>query len=247
MLLGNIDDTLKIKTSLHLNPLLGFLGDAFVFLNASRDAETPRKRFSMARASTMHSLSALHAAGNAILHYGEDAGWFQAGLVRKFDRVFELNQLDSLPENELEILAELDRVDQLMRNPVCVQGEIVAKLTNGKSLEFKRTPLKKFNQESLTWPPEYAGCVLALVVRFLNRLFVEYLKYDESWVEVAVGHHLSRESGYSSYLDPERLSQIRVETRQLQEWADLMEILESERWRIRPEYFEVQFLVAQNT
>jgi hypothetical protein len=233
---------LKTDTFLRLNPLLGFLGDGYSLLNATRTQEKQEIVFAMSRASTMHSLAALHSAGNALLHFAEDRGWTQSGLVRKFDRVFELNGLDALPENEMEILAELDQVHQIVNNPSCGEGEVLGQLPNGKRLEFKRTPLRKFNYESLNWPPQYAACVLALVVRFLNRLFKEHLRYDDGWVEVAVGHHLSRETGYSSYLDPERVRQIQLESKALVDWQELMTQMKSERWCLQEEFFQAQFL-----
>jgi hypothetical protein len=227
---------------LSFNPFVGLLGDALFLLNESYVAQVPHVKFALARSSTCHSLGALHAAGNALLYYEEARDWMTGSLPRKFDRVFELKGLEALPESELEILQELDRVEAVLRNPQPVVAQTHPASEHPNRVEFDRTPLKLFNKECESWPPEYAACVLALALRFLNRLFEEHLMYEPSRTEVTLGNHVSKETSYGSYLDPARLEQIRVERMRLLANDRLMETLGTDRWLVLPEFFGIDFL-----
>ena len=69
-----------------LNPFIPFLLDAYTFLNESLQspAASPRRVYALARASTMHTLAALHAAANSALRYEDQPMMPEASLSEKF-------------------------------------------------------------------------------------------------------------------------------------------------------------------
>jgi hypothetical protein len=227
---------------LSFNPFLGLFEDAFRLLNAACASDDSSMRFALARSSSMHSLAALHSAANAVLHFDEAKNWMTASLVRKFDRLFELHGREALPESELEILQELEVVDSLLNNPRPAMAQTFPDSQSPKRMEFARTALKCFNLESLNWPVEYAACVLALVVRFLNRFFLEHLEFDQARIDVTLGNHVGKDSSYGSYLDGLRLERLKQSHAQLISNQTLMAELQSVRWLIESKFFDVIFL-----
>jgi len=222
-----------------INPFISYLLDAFVFLNDSLEhAEAdPGRAFAFARASTMHTLAALHAAANASLH-AEDQSWEPtATLAEKFDRYLQIMTREVLADADIAILHELELVSRIVNNPQVAQAHPVAHAEKSNLIEFDRTPLKKISHQAAHWIPAYAGCSLGLACAFLSRFYRLQCAFDTDRLEILFGIHACSPDSYTTAFDQGALTSLAAARCRLLANQAFMRRLSSPRWLMHPSDF----------
>jgi len=234
-----------------MNPFVRYVTDAFSLLNHAlqlRDVSHPELTSMYCRASSMHTIAALHCAANSCT-WSEDApATPHDSLVEKFANYLELtrDKTDVLTEIEMAIINELEVIEQTLNNPSMAQARPFKQSDKDNLIEFDRTPLKKISRESTNWIPDYAGCTLGLAVRFLNAFILEHCEMDADKVEVVLGIHASSPSGYAVGIEPSSLERLAAEEKKLLLDQEFMEIMASERWKLPKEWFQCRLFSDPN-
>lgn len=231
----------KMNRKPSFNPYWVLIHDAYQLLALSEAARDQGTRSMLARASTQHTLSSLHAAANSVFANREIRVEREASLYRKFDLLVHQMDLGELPEDDEKVLGELDDIARILNYPE-VATATIEESGEKKRIEYQRTELKKLNRECIGWVPEYAACVLILGNRFLHRLFYRYCEFDRDQIEVLLGHHESREDSYYSSVDQSKIEVTREISRQLANHPRLAQVLESPRWRFERSFLEFDLL-----
>jgi len=211
-------------------------------LELSENTDSKIEKPLLARASSMHAVSAMHSAANSLLERSGCMIEPKASLLRKFDHFIQKQGVVALPEEDDAVLQELDELCDLLYFPGIARAEIGATETGNNRIEYQRTSLKKFNLEVIGWVPEYAACILILGNRFLYRLLYEYCEFDRDRIEVLLGHHESREDSYYVRVGQDQVGMIQKVASSLANTPRLKESLESPRWKLEAEMLEFQLL-----
>lgn len=224
-----------------LNPFIPCLLDAFVFLNEalSRAEENPGRAFGLARASTMHTIAALHAAVNSALRFEDQPLTPNATLAEKYDTYLIILKETGLREEDIAVLSELEIVSGIVNNPQVAQARIFYHPEKTNLVEFERTPLKKISHQASHWIPAYAGCVLGLAASFLSRFFLEDCGLDVERLEILFGIHANSENSYTTGFDESELAALAAERKKLMMNQAFIRRMTSDRWRMRVSDFRL--------
>ncbi len=224
-----------------INPFISYLLDAYVFLNeALSQAEAdPGRAFALARASTMHTIAALHAAANACLR-AEDETWDPlASLAQKYDRYLNIIRSVDLDDVDIAILHELEVIGQIVNNPQVAQARAFPHPEKNNLIEFDRTALKKISHQASHWIPAYAGCALGLAASFLSRFFREDCRLDTDRLEILFGIHASSTEAYVTGFDEGELAALKTAQDTLLANVPFLRRMASERWQVKEADFRV--------
>ncbi|MES2707803.1 MAG: hypothetical protein V4726_14520 [Verrucomicrobiota bacterium] len=224
-----------------LNPFISCLLDAFIFLNEALEkaAADPGRAFALARASTMHTLAALHAAANSALRFEDHPVMPSATLAEKFATYLIILHETGLRNEDIVVLQELEIVGSIVNNPQVAQAKHFPHPEKTNLIEFDRTPFKKISHQASHWIPAYAGCALGLAASFLSRFFRGDCGLDVERLEILFGFHANSADAYTTAFDEGELAALGVERRKLLENQPFIRRMTSERWLMREEDFRL--------
>lgn len=225
-----------------LNPFISCLLDAFIFLNeALEKAEAdPGRAFALARASTMHTLAALHAAANSGLRFEDHPVMPTATLAEKFATYLIIVKETGLRHEDIAVLDELEIIGGIVNNPQVVQAKPFPHPEKTNLIEFDRTPLKKISHHATHWIPAYAGCALGLGCGFLSRFFREDCGLDAERLEILFGFHANSADVYTTAFDEGELATLGTERRRLLGNQNFIRRMTSERWLMKVSDFQLE-------
>ncbi len=224
-----------------INPFVSCLLDAYWFLNeALAQAESdPGRAFALARASTMHTLAALHAAANSALRSEDQTTEGHATLAQKFDRYLGIVKNRGLSDVDIAILHELEIVGGIVNDPQVAQARPFHDPQKPHLIEFDRTPLKKISHQSSHWIPAYAGCALGLASAFLSRFFRGECAMDAERLEILFGIHAQSSDAYTTAFDEGELAALSAARDRLLANQPFLRRMTSQRWCMNINDFEL--------
>ena len=232
---------MKPKSLPNYSPVINVLSDGVALLRSAIESHESPTATMLSRSASMHFISAMHAVSNAILWFQEENAYFGCNISKKFDRIAELSGLGSLPDEEVDVAHELDAISNILFNPMRAQSVPFGTDADSNKIEFERTPLKKFNRESVHWIPEYSAAVLLLALRFLNRVFTKHLDFDHAQVDVLLGDHLATTETYVAGMSVDKLAELRANLEFLNSHESTIEAMNSSRWLFLDARFEIEF------
>ena len=221
------------------------MADAFSFLNEAlaADQSQTRRRARLARASSMHALSALHAAANTALWSAEATVPKGATLAQKFERVLhDLQPEEVLTDAEIVCLHELEIISQILNQPQVAQARDYPHPERDDLIEFDRTPFKCLSHDITTWPPVYAGVVLGMVNGFLGEFFLKRCKCSPERISALFGNHASSDTHYVVAFDRQLLKELKMQEQIILDNSDFIRHMASARWKIPTSHFVVSVL-----
>lgn len=224
-----------------LNPFISCLLDAFSFLNEALDEATsnPGRAFGLSRASTMHTLAALHAAANSALRFEDHPVMPTATLAEKFGTYLIIVRETGLTDGHRQVLAELSAVGDIVNNPQVAQAKPFPHPEKKNLIEFDRTPWKKISCQASHWIPAYAGCTLGLASGFLSSFFRGDCGLDAERLEILFGIHANSEDAYTTGFDEGELASLAAQRKRLMENESFLRRMTSERWLMQEADFQL--------
>lgn len=224
-----------------LNPFIPCLLDAFTFLNESLESTVPNSRrgYALARASTMHTLAALHAAANSALRYEDQPMMPEARLSEKFSLYRIILNETAVSPDDVTILDELERIGVIVNSPQVATARHFPHPEKSNLIEFERTPIKKISHQASHWVPAYAGCTLGLAAAFLSRFFRQDCELDEERLEILFGIHANSDDAYSTGFDEAELAALAAERDRLMGNRSFLDRMTSTRWLMQESDFRL--------
>lgn len=229
-----------------LNPFTAYLRDAFRLLNEALEPEaaTTDRAGTLARSSSFHAISALHAAANTSL-WSEDQQLYEtATLAYKFEMYLKIVSRQQLEDEEIVVLHELELAGQVLMNPQVAQARDFPHPERHNLIEFERTPLKKISYAASHWVPAYAGACLGLACAFLSRYYRERCGFGVEKVEILFGTHAHNDERYATGFDPGLMDSLRAERDRLLGCENFLAEMGSDRWRVAPEAFGLELFAG---
>ncbi|MGI8601542.1 MAG: hypothetical protein ACR2OZ_00925 [Verrucomicrobiales bacterium] len=225
-----------------LNPFVPYLRDAYFLLNEAlmHEAEDADFAGTLARSSTFHAVSALHAAANSSL-WSEDQQLYEtATLAYKFEMYLKIIVAQQLEDLEVATLHELEIVSQILVNPQVAQARDFPHPERTNLVEFERTPVKKISYDASHWVPAYAGASLGLAAGFLSRFYRERCGFDVDKLEILFGTHACNDDRYTLGFDDTLLRRLRDERDTLLANDYFLELMASPRWKVDASEFALE-------